>query len=322
VTEHQAISEFANLCFGYSMDRLAALKDSGRKVAHYTSAENGLNILDSKTMWLRNAVAMNDFSEIAWGQRCLGYCLDSREAGARLRTLIEASHPGAYDIVLNWLNVRTVLNRSYTYLTSLSEFDPGDRLGKLSMWRAYGGSQAGVALVFNTAPLESESDALAIYHSPVLYGDEHALAGEFERLVQRLENNVDLLPQVPAPAVSQIVYNALHFATLSTKHPGFEEEREWRIIHSPLETRSDWVVEDVVTVRGIPQIIYKVPLQDLPGLEMPELELASLLYRVIIGPCQYPQQVGEAYARVMLSLGIAQPWERIVLSEIPLRQPG
>ena len=51
-------------------DRYAFLQGGGRLV-HYTSAQAGFLIIKNREVWLRNALLMNDFSEIAYGIECL-----------------------------------------------------------------------------------------------------------------------------------------------------------------------------------------------------------------------------------------------------------
>jgi hypothetical protein len=84
---------------------------------------------------------------------------------------------------------------------------------------------------------------------------------------------------------------------------------------------SPFVAPAVEVVNGIPQIVYKLPLTNLEGMSLPQLELKNILYKVVIGPCSYPYEVAQAYAKVLVDeLGLAEPWSRILVSEIPLRQ--
>lgn len=62
---------------------------------------------------------------------------------------------------------------------------------------------------------------------------------------------------------------ALKFAVLSTKHVGFNEEREWRVIYRPFEFASAAVVEKVVAIRSTPQLVYQLPLASPPGMNIP-----------------------------------------------------
>lgn len=107
-----------------------------------------------------------------------------------------------------------------------------DRYGRLSMWRAYGGA-TNIAFVFNSAPFLRPSNALNAFTSPVLYKDIEGFKLDFLELVESLETAEDLLAALPPGELHGRVAEAFHNAVLSTKHPGFKEEREWRVIHSP-----------------------------------------------------------------------------------------
>jgi hypothetical protein len=43
------------------------LRNGHSKLVHYTSAENGLKLLQGQRLWLRNVKCMNDYSEVAHG---------------------------------------------------------------------------------------------------------------------------------------------------------------------------------------------------------------------------------------------------------------
>lgn len=322
MNETQAISALRDLCFQHADTRTRELQGRGHKLAHYTSAENGVNILRGKTLWLRNAALMNDFSEIAYGHHCIAHCFGNTDLGKRLHDAVDPAHPGLIGEVWQWLANAESNARLHTYMASVCEHGAEDSFGRLSMWRAYGGDKAGVALVFNTDFLDADPTTLDTYTSPVLYADEHGFADEFEKLVRNLEQNRELLAQVPADNARSIIFYAMQFAVLSTKHPGFTEEQEWRVIHSPYDGGSAFVLPSAESVAGIPQVVYKLPLQNQDGMNMPEVELPKLLHRVIIGPSAYPNQIAEAYYEVLRALGIEDARARISVSHIPLRRVG
>jgi hypothetical protein len=155
----------------------------------------------------------------------------------------------------------------------------------------------------------------------VVYG-EAAFLTAFEQTLERLEQNPDKLRAVDPDVLKSCCFNALQFAILSTKHIGFREEREWRIIHGPRELESAWVQPTFETVRGKPEVVYHLPLANQEGMGLPEIDLNRLLHRVIIGPCQNPYQVASTFEDILRSLQIEKPDERIRISLIPLRQPG
>src|SRR5690606_23126401 len=126
-----------------------------------------------------------------------------------------------------------------TYLTCLSEHEPEeDNLGRLSMWRAYGG-RSGVALVLNRTPFEADTDVLKAYSAPVFYGDVRMVEAHFDRTGRDFLRHATIFSAVPREAVIGSMFLMLRFTTLCTKHPAFAEEREWRVIYSPSLERSE-----------------------------------------------------------------------------------
>ena len=316
----QAVEALSRVAFPYETRRLKEVSDRGLKMAHYTTAENAALILKNRMLWLRNAQLMNDFSEVAYGTACLRLALDGGQ-GSRMQAVLDATHPGLWQAIAEFLNGIEAQTRSHTYLTSLSAHEPEDYLGRLSMWRAYGGPTSGVALIFNTEVFDQGSLKLGAYSSPVAYGDQFMMAQHISNVIDALSAEIDLLRQVPFDNARAIISNALQFATLSFKHPAFAEEQEWRVIHRPLTDASAFITTSIETIRGIPQMVCKIPLWDQPGLDMPCLNLDRLLDRIIIGPCVYPDQVAWAFGEILRGLGI-DPQGKIVIAAIPLRQQG
>lgn len=187
------------------------------------------------------------------------------------------------------------------------------------MWRAYGGATAGVALVLNITALESDSEALNVFAHPVTYGYDNFVS-QLDTILTSLLMNQDLLANLPRERVKAILFYALRDLILTTKHQGFAEEEEWRIIHSPYTFPSDFMRRGTHAIGDLPQNIYKLTLADQPGLNMPELELDTLIHRVVIGPCLYPEQVAHALFHALEERGITNPRDRITVSDIPLRQ--
>jgi hypothetical protein len=106
---------------------------------------------------------------------------------------------------------------------------------------------------------------------------------------------------------------------MSTKHPGFAEEREWRLIHTPEVDPSEFVLTDTVCVNRIPQRIYKIPLRDFSDRGFPGTSIPELVNRVIVGPTQYPYVVCDAFASVLSRCGVTNAHQIVHASNIPLR---
>ena len=303
--------------FHYAAQRQKIARESNQRFVYYTNAETAINILSKGELWMRNAIVMNDFSEIRYGHDCLASALSN---GGRqfLANALEPIFPGLLSEILQELDRHSILHLNQTYLSCFSEhLTEEDSYGRLSMWRAYGGS-TGVAIVFRGTALLSESNALKVYTSPVAYWEPTEVAQEITRLARRIDVKAHLV-RMDRETVKIFLSNAMRFAILSTKHPGFKEELEWRAIYQPWFERSFRVPSSVETIKGVPQIIQKIPLKDVPEEGLKGAELADALDRVIIGPTQFPTTIFDALVQTLADRGLSKPESRIHVSRIPLR---
>lgn len=313
------------LFFCFDRKRTALAKENNRQFAHYTTAETAMKIIKGKSLWLRNAAVMNDYSEIAYGRDVLEPVMDC-ELGDRFYKVLDAVQEGAADEVKRRHSNHRRNARETVFMASLSEHETGNKLGQLSMWRAYGGPVAGVALIFRREVTELEPKIdLGISASPVLYGELDDFVQEFHEMVLLLEKEIEFLKTNDPRVVINFAAYVLQVAMYTIKHPGFKEENEWRIIHRPYEFPSAHVKPVTVTIGGIPQAVYELPFHkpetDLL-FDIPELDLNRILENVIIGPCLYPETIARAFLNEMTAAGIERARSRIIFSEIPLRQQG
>ncbi|MFC4594273.1 DUF2971 domain-containing protein [Sphingobium tyrosinilyticum] len=313
----------AQVIFGYASDRQDRLDRENIKLAHYTTAETALQILTGRKLWMRNATVMNDHSEIQHGHEIVGAAL-AGEPGARLRDILAGISTELLDAGWPRLTPLSEDQKCRIFMCSLSEHQADDTLGRLSMWRAYGGSIAGVALIFNSEVIENPNLHLSTAASPVLYGGYAELAHEFDNLSSRLEQNASLLRSVDPLLAGTMLGSAIHYAYMSIKHIGFQEELEWRLIHCPLDSGGSAHVRDhVASIRGVPQLLYELPLANIhQGMNFPNFDLNSLLHRIIIGPSLYPGTVRRAFVEQLRELGVVEAEAKVVVSETPLRQWG
>ena len=186
------------------------------------------------------------------------------------------------------------------------------------MWRAYGGI-TGVALVLNNSPFLTPSDALKAYTSPVEYDDGEMLEQELDRIADNLLTEAKLVELQGWEAIKGWVFRMLWSAAVSRKHPGFREEKEWRVVYSPNLERSGHLIEEIREIRGVPQKIYKIPLKNIPDQGLFGIEIPDLLDRIIIGPTPYGFTIREAFINLLAQAGVKEPDRKVVLSNIPLR---
>jgi hypothetical protein len=299
--------------------KVAEILSANSRFVHYTSAEVAMSILQNRSVWMRNSSVMNDFSEIEYGIKCLVAAYRSR-AGTELKAFVEKLFPGSQQELETLFDGWQSHFRSETYIACLSEHLPyEDNTGRLSMWRAYGGS-TGVALVVRSTPFIQSTDALKAYSSPVAYLTEAQFAEEFAAIVASMTENADFLLAGGRQRLIGYLFTMFRFAIICTKHPGFHEEREWRIVYAPTIEKSDIIAADLQLINGVPQIIHKLPLKHAPEHGLIGADIPSLLDRVIIGPSQYPLAAYHAFVRLLEAAGVEEAASKVWASDIPLRR--
>lgn len=311
--------EIRRIFFPYTDKRTKAIQDDQRRFVYYTSAETAYKIITNEEIWMRSTSTMNDYMEIDYGIQCLSEAYKA-QPGQNFRKVLDSiydgSSKGATDNFNSWIPGR----RDDTYITCLSEHqDDEDDNGRLSMWRAYGGN-AGIALVLNADAMFIQNPEIGIFTSPVAYWTRKLLGDELQRISELIEQNRDLVCTLDRPDFESMVFNMFWFSVLCTKHPGFTEEQEWRVIASPRMHNSPIVEKSVQVVGGIPQEILRLQFKDRPDIGVSELKLSSLLNRIIVGPCEHPDVIKRAFENLFSQKGLDKNAIRIVSSDIPLRQ--
>jgi hypothetical protein len=147
----------------------AGAKTSARFV-HYTSAEAALKIFASKRVWMRNTTCMADYREVQHGYEMLQRFFRDEKRRNELYAALDAVGPNIAAEAVHlfdqwWNNIRLS-----TYITSISEHDDREDLhGRLSMWRAFGGHTARVAVVLAIPWYTGATETLRVMMSPVAY---------------------------------------------------------------------------------------------------------------------------------------------------------
>jgi hypothetical protein len=317
-TEIPSASTYAEALFPFAAAAAKRVQDNGGRFVYYTTADTANRVLRNRQIWMRNTRVMNDFMEVDHGLDCLKDAYAS-ETGRALKKVLEKYHTGITKEFEDLFNLWIPAIRNGTFVTCLSEHSSAeDAFGRLSMWRAYGGS-AGVALVFNGGVLLRPSDALAAYSSPVAYHDASAVRQELAKITARLSEKPEILEHLGREGAKHALFHMFRFATVCTKHPAFKEEQEWRVVAMPALTTSPLVMAEIETIGGVPQQVLKIPLKDVPEQGLIGLEPASLIDKLLIGPCEHADVIFQAMYQAMEAAGIPDPGNRIVVTDIPLR---
>lgn len=294
------------------------------KFVHYTSAENALSIIKNKEFWLRNAKCMNDYNEIQHGHEMLIRYFENSASNINRARFIDVFDSIQKDIALKtfskfdeWWN-RVNYN---TFIGSISEHMENESVfGRLSMWRAYGKNSAKAALILNIPLEDSASLGLEnVFLIPVSYFDENELEATLNCISANVASNLDFLKTVSVEKIENILFLTLVMLSVSLKHKGFSEEREWRVVYLPLLYGASSIKETIEVISGIPQKVCKIELVDCPEKGASGLGVEKLISEVLIGPTEYPSAIFDAFSDILGHAGVENAWERVKVSNIPLR---
>jgi hypothetical protein len=310
---------FARMLYPHAFNCHTQVVSRGTRFVHYTSAEAAVNILRSKEVWMRKSSCMNDFLEVQYGLDRLSAVYRNSEAGKRFRAVLDRSFQGISQEVAQLFDNWRPHFQIDTYFTCVSEHeDREDMFGRLSMWRAYS-ETTGVALVLNNSVFLNPSNGFGAYASPVAYLDAQDFETEFSRIADNISEAADFVRSRPREEIKNRIFNVLRLASVSTKHPGFHEEKEWRVVYCPTLEKSPYLRKGIEVIRGVPQPVYKIPLQNITEINL-VAAIPELFDRIIIGPTQYPLAVGEAFQELLTEAGVKDPENKICISDIPLRR--
>lgn len=297
-------------------EREMKLMSENKQFAYYTTADCAFKIINNEEIWLRNALTMNDYSEISYGIKLFKSSLDS-QAGQNFIVALNSIKSDLFEQTMNWYDQWETVVLNDTFIACLSLHCPSeDHHGRLSMWRAYGD----VALVVNNSNFTGNENDLGIYSLTVNYWGQKEFERELLRVANLIFKNKERLAK-EEDLLHNGIYNLLIQTAIGTKHPGFAEEKELRIytIPSHFKTETNRVKKKVESIHGIPQEIVILPLIDYSP-DGPNLEFPSILSRIIIGPTSYPFSMHKAFYELLKENNVAEPLEKISVSKIPLRK--
>jgi hypothetical protein len=307
--------------FPYMRSKQKEIESNKTRFVHYTSADAAMKILESKEVWMRESSCMNDFMEVQYGfERVLGAYDKGNECGQKFQAAINSIADGISTDIEKLFNGWWPHLERDTYFTCVSEHnDSEDITGRLSMWRAYSQS-TGAAIVMHNEPFLSESDALKAYTTPVAYLSDEEFKNEFCKVADNITANIELIKTLPRENVISYIFEMLKFAAVATKHPGFKEEKEWRVVYFPNYEKSSHIIPRVKTFNSDPQPIYAIPLQNIPAEGLTGVEIPELIERIIIGPTEYPVAIRKAFITLLAQAGVQNPETKVWASNIPLRR--
>ena len=178
------------------------------------------------------------------------------------------------------------------------------------MWRAYGRDTGGALVLKSKALFSDKFSGLNI--SPVEYLTQEEFTQKIDEILRNIESHRSELKNVSLDVLGRYFVETILFAIISIKHPGFEEEREWRIVLQVPQVPV-FLKKDSESIDGTPQTIYKIPLVG------DVIAIPNLLDHIIIGPTYYPDTIKNVFIDELKNVGFMVDDKSVIASNIPLR---
>ena len=200
-------------------------KRTQTKLYHYCSIDSFFHIMNSKSIWLSNSDQMNDSNENIWIERY--FDIVNEELNDSKYDELKESAFNMY----RW-------NSNPSYIFCLSA-----RKDLLSQWRAYSNDGSGVSIGFDIKSLKIQKGI----PSPNVNEESTLGLAKIEYLTYKQKKKVrDLCKKIKLDyekvreRIDEILINlelgkSLIDWALIFKNSSFQEEKEWRIIHTPTD---------------------------------------------------------------------------------------
>jgi Protein of unknown function (DUF2971) len=276
-----------------------------KRLFHYTSHAGLLGIVETGRLWATNIQYMNDSSELDYGMSM---------TRSHLRCLSAEGMPGVVREFLGrgerMLDLPVLLPDRQFYAFCFCQ-DPD----LLSQWRAYADRGGGYAIGFDTDDLTNAVIKGRLSLFPVEYGpgsNWELLVHDIGALCDALTRCVGLWPDdetILLSAACDDLRLALIFRIFWSKHPGFCEEKEWRILAS-------YDSNDQPRIRFRQGQATLVPYVEL-DLSYPGGPDRLPICEVVHGPTAHPKLASQALDWLFKKHGFRVP--EIRGSSIPLR---
>lgn len=290
-------------------------------LAHYTTAVVLEQMLKNNEIWFGNPLFMNDVEEVRFGinegtrafldSEAIRGAFSSPDDAQSFETELLAAHRNfdekhAFD----------------TYIVCFCEHREGDDDGLLSMWRGYGDSGRGVAIVFDGRQL-ADTPQSPLIMAKVSYASADERRAWFvwcaEQFAEIIRRNGISGKEVTAAAWA--LFARLRLFSLFSKHQGFSEEQEWRLAYMP-ERDANGDLKPFLSYHNGPRGIepkLKVPFVPSPAFGGQEVPLERLVHSIILGPSASSPLAHMSAVRMLESLQRGGLANRIVASGIPYR---
>lgn len=292
-------------------------------LAHYTSIAVMEQILKHDQIWLSNPLYMNDHEEVRFG-------IENASAFVRADTSVLSAVLRTPQRRLLFLqHFEQLLGKFYedvldTYVFCWCQHDPTDNDGLLSMWRGYGSNGDGVALVMDASKL-GVNEISPFSLAKVEYGTQverlqYLNEKIFNRFIALLNGQHVEDSQLPIAAFH--LFERVKMFALYTKHCGFKEENEWRLVYwRSRDTKNQLgsMLSYFAGPKGLEPKL-KLDVRQIPGITVPpDFSISKITDRIILGPTVSSPLSRSAMMKLLDSVKKPELRERVFTSGIPFR---
>ncbi|WP_296579671.1 DUF2971 domain-containing protein [Xanthobacter sp.] len=287
-------------------------------LAHYTSLEVVESILKSGELWFSNPLYMNDFEEV---KHSLKLSVESVKQSHALKEALKSesmfeTFALRFELFVDHFEKEYLIN---AYIFCLSRHEMANDDGILSMWRGYGASGNGAAIVIATERLNSKSQSPLIIDEVQYMTRQERSDWIRNKLIEASE--IIARMEVSESSVASIafhVFERLRVFSFFSKHIGFSEENEWRIIYDPHR--------DHPAVNYANFYSYSIGRRGVePKLKLNliktefEMNVSDLIDKIIIGPTVSGEFSAKAFERMLMMLDKPSLASKVRVSGIPFR---
>ena len=291
-------------------------------LAHYTSLEVLESIVSTNEIWFSNPLCMNDLEEVRFG---IIHGANAAKQNEQLQAALSTnSRRALFNEEIDRLFQEFERDHVFdTYVFCFSEHDAPNGDGMLSMWRGYGGNGKGVAIIFDTSKIHISSERKPLVVSRVEYGtSEHRIAW-LANLCRKSASIIAFneIADEHLGVAANLIFERIKLFSLFSKHEGFKEEREWRVVYRR-EIDTDKAYDrffGYALGRGGVEPKFKFKIEPIPGITADDLSLERILFAILLGPTSSSVLAQTSVRRMIELKGRPEIAKRVFASTIPLR---
>lgn len=276
-----------------------------RVLYHYTNASGMKGIAESRQLWASNAAFLNDSSEIVYIKSVLETVaeeLQSEFEDELSHRFLDLIGPMFDDFLLGGYDV---------YLVCFCEHDD-----LLSQWRGYPSTGGGYAIGFRSSVIAKNRTLRQVVYDETT--QREILRTMLRPACRHLSESAEDSDKnyLDKALLTGLRYHAATVAECSFcfKHPGFAEEREWRLIRVNMRQGNPRQRVKPSFRESANGLLPYLPLEFDPptGDERP-------IHEVVVGPNAHPELAVRAAEQLLDAVGYASPVGLVRRSSIPLR---